>query len=454
MVTTRAGAARARTAPLQHTQASPTPSPATSPTPSLIQTNDGQNYDVSSFGEDLRRRAKRGLLDDNEISVKLCKEIGDTTKRYIFYLDDDITVAVDKKTPPKCSCGANEGGKACKVSFLVYVAVQAPTNATWKHLFWILGQLPLDDRDPHPLSLAEDGSSLQDKHPAEIIENRTLEEVAKTRGWLCQDDQLPEQDEMVELIVRTLSVYDPSGALPGESKSNETLDLPDSRRYREFVDLISQHAIKYPAFFIQLQSKIPVDFQVEVFFDKINRRIDRAFAAFHEYIARGPTNTQSEALDVKLCAARLRQLVDAVHDYYHEEVGAGTDDNNIGVRVAAALERILGGVTDHSYDVYERIAWGAIPPTDPEDRNLLICLIGTSTEEQMFVLDTLATLPEDDVLRNYEHLYEVEQKLRDDPFTPLMYTERLHTLIHETGNRKRAASESGGSSAKRPVHTQ
>lgn len=55
-------------------------------------------------------------MDDNDISMKFCKEIEDGTKRYLFHLEDDITVALREDRPPKCSCGANEGGKACKVS--------------------------------------------------------------------------------------------------------------------------------------------------------------------------------------------------------------------------------------------------------------------------------------------------------------------------------------------------
>jgi hypothetical protein len=119
MVTTRAGAARERTASPQVTQqSSPSSSPAASPTPSLIESSEGLQYDVSTFDEDLRRRAKRGLMGDNDISMKFCKEIVDGSNRYLFHLEDDITVALRGNHAPKCSCGANDGGKACKVSLL------------------------------------------------------------------------------------------------------------------------------------------------------------------------------------------------------------------------------------------------------------------------------------------------------------------------------------------------
>lgn len=128
MVTTRAqagAAARERTAslhtPHQSPQQSPSESPlsseAPSPTPSIIETTSGLKYNVSAFDDDSRRRAKIGLMDDNDIKMKYCRESTDDRMKYTFYIDDDITVAMGGSyAVPKCSCGANEGGKACKVS--------------------------------------------------------------------------------------------------------------------------------------------------------------------------------------------------------------------------------------------------------------------------------------------------------------------------------------------------
>jgi hypothetical protein len=55
-------------------------------------------------------------MGDNDISMKFCKEIEDGPKRYLLHLEDDITVALREDRPPRCSCGANDGGRACKVS--------------------------------------------------------------------------------------------------------------------------------------------------------------------------------------------------------------------------------------------------------------------------------------------------------------------------------------------------
>lgn len=120
MVTTRAGA---RTGPPQTPQDSPTSSPI-SPTPSLIESVNGHKYDVSTFDEGLRRRAKIGLVkDDNSIRMRFCGEAGDGTK-YFFHLDDDITVKLEKARVPKCSCGVAQDGEACKVGYPSSVGIR------------------------------------------------------------------------------------------------------------------------------------------------------------------------------------------------------------------------------------------------------------------------------------------------------------------------------------------
>lgn len=125
MVTTRARAAKAaRTGsgsssnlsqdkPLQSVELTS----HNSPTPSLVISTNNLRYNVSTFDSDLRRRVKKGL-EDNEIKMKYCslsaKQETDGIKH--FYIDDDITIEIGGKLrKPKCSCGANEKGLACKV---------------------------------------------------------------------------------------------------------------------------------------------------------------------------------------------------------------------------------------------------------------------------------------------------------------------------------------------------
>jgi hypothetical protein len=128
MVTTRAGAARARNASQQQTKtpsppssatpsAAPSPTQSASPTPSLIESAHGLKFDVTAFDTDLRRRAKRGLMEDNVIKMKYCRLLDSDPNQYMFYLDDEIQVAMGGSfNAPRCTCGANEKGTACKVS--------------------------------------------------------------------------------------------------------------------------------------------------------------------------------------------------------------------------------------------------------------------------------------------------------------------------------------------------
>ncbi len=128
MVTTRSAAARAaRNRPrspdqihLDQPPSSPGSSTSSSPPPSLVISTNNIEYSVSNFDSDLRRRAKRGL-QDNEIRMKYCAVSDDDSSpdstKY-FYLDDDITVAMGGKLHrPRCTCGANENGLACKVQY-------------------------------------------------------------------------------------------------------------------------------------------------------------------------------------------------------------------------------------------------------------------------------------------------------------------------------------------------
>lgn len=124
MVTTRAAAARARTTPVdQSHSASTSPPPSrlpssASPTPSLIESASGLKYDVAAFESESRRRAKHGLMD-NDIKMKYCRLLDDESNQYLFYLDDEIQIAMGGRYQvPRCTCGANERGIACKVSFI------------------------------------------------------------------------------------------------------------------------------------------------------------------------------------------------------------------------------------------------------------------------------------------------------------------------------------------------
>jgi hypothetical protein len=125
MVTTRAGAARAvrsgSGSSSNSSQDQPVPSveslSPSPPLPALVISTNNLQYNVSSFGSDLRQRVKKGL-EENEIKMKYCalSSDQDTNGKKYFYIDDDITVSIGGELRrPTCTCGANEKGLACKV---------------------------------------------------------------------------------------------------------------------------------------------------------------------------------------------------------------------------------------------------------------------------------------------------------------------------------------------------
>ncbi|KAJ4301014.1 hypothetical protein N0V90_003103 [Kalmusia sp. IMI 367209] len=433
MVTTRA-AARALTSSSQNPQESPTSSPI-SPTPSLIESLDGHVYDVSAFDEDLRLRAKRGLVYDNVIRMRSCGETEDGAK-YVFHLEDDITVSVQGERAPGCSCGATQDKRACK------------------HIFWILGQLSSALPKNQAIQLAEDGSSVRNDHPADVIQRYTLQRIADELDWTFEDDTFPEEDELIDEVANMLSVFEPTEALPAEFKNENMRGLTElSQKYREFQTVIVENAMRYPAFFIQLRDLLTPEFQVDQFFKKINNRIDRAFMALDEYIEKGPTNTRSEALDVVNCAQRLGALVAAIEEYYDEslvsDAGERRDDFQIEKLSVATLVRILDEVTRRNFDAYANSTWG-MPSTDPKENNLFVCLIGPASEDQgFFILTPLQDRAPEAVRHHVADLFDIEGRLRNTPLTPPAYLDAFRTLIND--KRKRAASQSAGSSAKRPM---
>ena len=299
------------------------------------------------------------------------------------------------------------------------------------------------------LNLAIDGSSVHNMKPARMIDHmHGLGIVAKELDWVLHEGPIPEVDEIEDDIAEILSVFDPDDALPSEFKSPESPYLSEeARKFREFKDLFVSYASDNLGLYNRLQTVIDPAFQAEAFFKKINERITGTFKALEEYIDHGPTAASSEAYDVVTCADKLKHLVGAIDQYYHQQ----EDGEDVATKAAAALINILDGVTSRNFDAYANITWDGIPPEHPEQMNLFVALIGApAAGDGLFVLDALESLPHDAFLRNH---WGILRSIRDDrllpQWTPQPYLEAFHAIMTE--NRKRAASETAGSSAKRAV---
>jgi hypothetical protein len=470
MVTTRAGAAKAaRSAsgssssssqdqPIPSVESS-SPTAAPTPTPSLVISTNNLQYDVSAFDSDLRRRVKRGL-EDNDIKMKYCTLSSDQDANGMkhFYIDDDITVAIGGKLRiPKCTCGANEKGLACKVR--KPFGASDPCTDNTKHIYWlsdmILSTAP-EYLDEQPVQFSPDGSTIQSTTPVEVLNSKGLKSIAEDLKWVLQKDELPEsENDIRNEITNMLSVFEPQDALPQEfnqefnQEYNEEFKPPESplksersRKYEEFIKMFSEYAVRDPGLFLQVRDVIDPNFQRRVFFEKIDARIARTFHALDEYIAYGPMNASPDAprFDVKSCAMQLRALVKAIDEFCRQQDEDNPDTRAVVDSAAASLIKILDRVVDRNFNSYANISWDLEAPSDPREYNLFVALIGSFTDgAPLFVLDALRSLPQEDVLRNHwETLQSIEQKLADSN-TPPDYENAFHRIVHDS--RKRVASE-------------
>ncbi|KAJ4338975.1 hypothetical protein N0V95_007920 [Ascochyta clinopodiicola] len=447
MVTTRAGASKASRmkSQSQHLdQDSPLPSvepvSPVSPTPSLVISTNNLSYNVSSFDANQRRRVKRGL-QDNGIRMKYCTTNVDdedpSIQTQYFYINDDVEVAMGGNLQrPRCSCGANENGVACK------------------HIYWIgdhvVSTVPDIVKD-QPLQLSTDGSTFQHVKPADVLRKKGLQDIADDLDWVYEDEDVPEdEDDIRETVISMLSVFEPQEALPEEFKCPESpLTSERSKKYQELAALFTQYATADPGLFLSMRDIIDPNFQSRVFFEKIDNRITRTFNALAEYIDHGPTDASVDALrfDLPTTAKKLRALVKAISDFYEQQDEDDPDTKNIAIRAAAALVRILDLVTDRNVDVYEDITWG-MRPESPSENNLYYALIvAPAARNSFFVLDALQSLPHEDVIRNHwAALQGIEEKLVEHD-TPISYLNAFRKVVHDS--RKRAASEARGGQVKR-----
>lgn len=399
---------------------------------------------------------------DNDIKMKYCRLLDEESNQYLFYLDDEIQIAMGGRYDvPKCTCGANERGIACKVSVKGHPVAEAVTEILTQHIFWMLDQLASKASQKikgQTLEVTANGSSIQDKEPAEIIDNATLERVADSLDWVLHEGPIPEDEEIEDEIAEMLSVFEPSGALPSEFKNADGFQSERSRKYSAFKDLLTElfteHGTKNLGLLNRFQAVIDPEFQAQVFFEKINYRVAHCFEALDEYISHGSTAAHSEAHDVPTCARKLKGIVKAVDEYYHQQKNNGLDTTEIAPRAAAALISILDGVVRRNLDAYANITWEGIPPEDPEENNLFVCCIGApSDRDGLFVLDALRNLPTDDILRNHwESLSGIKARLNPQ-WTPRPFMHAFCAFISDdsTEGRKRASSGSGGSSPKRSM---
>jgi hypothetical protein len=304
------------------------------------------------------------------------------------------------------------------------------------------------------MQLSSDGSTIHDLTPIDILNKKGLESIADSLKWVVKKKDITEDDDEVkEEIANMLSVFEPQDALPGEFKCPESPLISErSRKYHKFAKLFTEYALRDPGLFLQVREVIDTDFQRRVFFEKVNARISRTFNALDEYITHGPMDASPDALrfDIPNCAKQLWTLVNAIEDFCREQDKDHSNTRDVANSAATALVNILDRVVDRNDNAYEDITWGLEVPLNPAENNLFVALIGTHVgEEPPFVLDTLRSLPQEDVLRNHwATLQTIEQKLAGYD-TPPEYANAFRKVVHD--DRKRASSEVREGESKRTM---
>ncbi|OCK82877.1 hypothetical protein K432DRAFT_323449 [Lepidopterella palustris CBS 459.81] len=413
--------------------------PGNSPTREniIISDSTGIKYDVSDLDEQARRRAEVGLGDETDsITVKYCTEKEDEGESYyVFKISDQISVRLGTDHPrynvPDCTCGANEGGIACKHIYWLedQIAIQAPPAARTR-----------------PIHLASDGSRLLDMSPSKAIDRIKFENIAKNQGWVLHEDG-SDLEDADEKMLEMLSVFEPSGALPNEFKDGTgPKHSQSSRIYKQFANLITKYAIDDVGMFHQLRQIIPPGFEATIFFEKMNDRVSKTFDAFDEYVESGPA--AGDQCDVVTCADRLNDLERGIQERVAEGFGA----KDAAIHAAAALITILEGVVERKGDAYENISWTRVKSEDEEAQEIDLYerLIGDPVDESRpFILGVLKDFPEEIRRIHVDRLSSIGEKL-ESYHAPKRYLNLFRTITFQ-GSRKRLNPEAGGSSAKKPM---
>jgi hypothetical protein len=330
-----------------------------------------------------------------------------------------------------------------------------PRLTIHQHIYWVgdhvISTVPDVVKD-QPLHLSTDGATFQHVKPADVLQEKGLEDVAGDLDWIYDDEDMPEdEDDIKETVISMLSVFEPQEALPGEFRCPESpLTSERSKKYQELAKLFTEYATKDPGLFLQMRDIIDPNFQSRVFFEKIENRITQTFIALDEYIEHGPTDASVDALrfDLPTTAKKLVHLVKAIGSFVEQQDEDDPDFKSVAIRSAAALVRILDLVTDRNIDAYESITWG-MRPGSPSENNLYYALIGNPAIGTSFVLNALHLLPHEDLIRNHwATLQGIEDKLAQHS-APIDYLNTFHQVVHD--NRKRAASEVRGGQVKRPA---
>ncbi|KAJ9668808.1 hypothetical protein H2201_001054 [Coniosporium apollinis] len=406
-------------------------------------------YDISGLSEASRERFRDALECGKAISVEYCEETEEAGS-YVFHVKDTFPIFVEKDEPqldkpqsdephpsaPHCDCGMWEEGLACK------------------HVFWLEDQLVRAFGDEsYVYRLAGDASTIENKThadtitPYRLIERRELSELAKRRDWLLDEQGLEEGEARTDELNDILSVLEPTGLIHEDFVATLPGSPSLSQAYQQFRDSIIAYAARNDGLYVRLRSIVDPTIRANVFFERMQDRVEQVFDDLQEYVNQGPTGSE-RPFGVVECADKLEELVKEIQDGYDKRISNDPGDRDAANRAVRALIDVLEGVVDRNRDLYQGTAW---PIEQIQDRNLFPRLIKSHVMvgDELFVVDMLKNKPPE-VLREYhERLRSIAAKLQFFG-APEPYVSTLNSIAPPHGQ-KRSAPSAGGSSSKRPM---
>ncbi|KAN0076652.1 hypothetical protein V8E54_006794 [Elaphomyces granulatus] len=407
-------------------------------------------YNLEGLAMPSRMRALAGLT--GKYDVVYCRESPDV---YEFQLSERPRVQI---RPNKLQCNCSE--------------FESRLDLACRHIYWLVDQLYhcIQPRTPsHQVPLSSEGHS-PDLPPIDKLLGENLMAVAEKLDWqyvpnVVSPRSSPDRDGLSrEDKVRDIMSAFNECTFPEEFRLDlaETTGEPRTPEQcvvqGDFEATMFRLSVHDDNVYTSLRKAMPTGACAAIYFDKVQKRLRKIFAAFDLYRETGQLSADGTWMEVRHVVQLLRQLVERIRVNISLRIPYGLKGAApYGLKGAAgALVALLQEICSRNIDAFEGNRWGRVSQhgEDEDDRNLYDQLIGQPKFQGYFVLDVLEELPPN-LLRHYvsnlnEILSKIEINRASEP-----YIRKLKGLIHDaengsnTSRPKRPATDPSGGNQKR-----